>query len=133
LLLKERTPFHTIKHLICGVLIDRLEMNPQRTRFSLLVFGLLSLAGSCAMAATTGVSGPRTVLGNDDDTYVFMGRCPSGEIYRLVSYDKEVNGLKQSFYDYEGPAGKGTVKTKTAPRVMMSRVCLALAEIAGDE
>ena len=72
-------------------------------------------------------------LANDDDTFVFMGRCPSGEVYRLFSYDKEAGGRQRSFYDYEGPAGKGTVKTQTAPRVIMTRVCLPLAEIADDE
>ncbi len=74
-----------------------------------------------------------THLGNDDDTFVFMGRCPSGTSYRLFAYDKQVNGVQKSFYDYQGPAGQGTVKTKTAPKVMVSRVCLALAEISDDE
>jgi hypothetical protein len=61
------------------------------------------------------------------------GRCPNGDSYRLISYEKEVEGYWKSFYDYQGPVGVGTVKTQTAPRVMVSRVCIALAEIASDE
>lgn len=109
------------------------ELNPKYPRFSWFLPGLMAAAFSYAWATPSEATDVRKPLGNDDDTFIFMGRCPHGEVYRLLSYDKEVNGLKQSFYDYEGPAGKGTVKTKTEPRVMMSRVCLALAEIAGDE
>ena len=109
------------------------ELNPCRLRQSWLLLALVSATLSCAWAAASDGVDARMPLGNDDDTFVFMGRCPSGEIYRLFSYDKDVDGLKRSFYDYEGPAGKGTIKTQTAPRVVASRVCLALAEIAGDE
>ena len=49
-------------------------------------------------------------LQNDDTEFVFAGRCPSGEPYRFHSYQIEVDGLAQSFYDYEGPAGKGTIR-----------------------
>jgi hypothetical protein len=109
------------------------ELNLNRFRFSWLLMGFMNGALSCAMAAPSGATVAQQLLGNDEDTFVFMARCPSGAMYRLISYDKEVGGIKQSFYDYEGPAGKGTVKTKTAPRVMASRVCLDRAEIAGDE
>lgn len=98
-----------------------------------MLFGLMNAALSCAVAAPSDTLVAQQAIGNDEDTFVFMARCPSGAMYRLISYDKEVSGIKQSFYDYEGPAGKGTVKTKTAPRVMASRVCLDRAEIAGDE
>lgn len=108
-------------------------MNFHRLPFTGLAVGLLTLTCWAALAANTDVGEAHKPLGYDDETFVFMGRCPSGEAYRLLAYEKEVSGRKQSFYDYEGPAGKGTVKTRTAPRVIMSRVCLALAEIAGDE
>ena len=72
-------------------------------------------------------------LGNDDGTFVFMGRCPGGEVDRLLSYESEANGFKQSFYGYEGLAGQGIVKTKTAPRLMVTRICRVVAEIVGDE
>lgn len=107
-------------------------MNFNRTRWSWLMCGILSLACLAALA-TTHVEQELDILGPDDDTHVFMGRCPSGEVYRLFSYDKQVDGRKRSFYDYKGPAGQGTVKTQTAPRVIMTRVCLSLAEIADDE
>ena len=109
------------------------ELNLNRFWFSWLLFGFMNVLLSCALAAQPDATVAQQPLGNDEDTFVFMARCPNGAMYRLFSYDKEVGGIKQSFYDYEGPAGKGTVKTKTAPRVMASRVCLDLAEIAGDE
>lgn len=37
--------------------------------------------------------------------------------------------MTQSFYDYEGPNGKGTVQTETVPKVMAARVCRKMAEI----
>jgi hypothetical protein len=42
----------------------------------------------------------------------------------------EVDGLTQSFYDYEGPAGKGTVRTNAQPKKMATRVCHELADIS---
>ena len=103
-----------------------------RPLFSCLLL-LASAALPCAGAAPSDGADGRKSLGNDDDTFIFMGRCPNGEMYRLLAYDKQVDGFKRSFYDYEGPAGKGTIKSQTAPRVIASRVCLALAEMAGDE
>jgi len=47
----------------------------------------------------------------------------------MVSYQMEVDGLTQSFYDYQGPAGKGTVRTNAQPKKMLTRVCRNLADI----
>ena len=69
-------------------------------------------------------------FGNDEQEFIFAGRCPYGGAYRIHSYQMEVDGLPQSFYDYEGPAGKGTVRTNAAPKKMVVRVCNELAEIA---
>lgn len=68
-------------------------------------------------------------LGNDEDTFTFVGKCPNGFNYRLVSYQMDVSGTPQSFYDYEGPAGKGKVSTAATPKTMSVRVCRQLAEI----
>jgi hypothetical protein len=68
-------------------------------------------------------------LGNDEDTFTFIGKCPNGDNYRLVSYQMDVSGTTQSFYDYEGPAGKGKVSTSASPKTMSVRVCRQLAEI----
>lgn len=68
-------------------------------------------------------------LGNDEDTFTFAAQCPNGEKYRLVSYEMDVSGIRQSFYDYEGPAGKGIVSTTASPKTMSVRVCRQLAEI----
>jgi len=71
----------------------------------------------------------QTTLGNDEDTFTFVGQCPNGEKYRLVSYGMDVSGTRQSVYDYEGPAGKGSVNTNASPKTMSVRVCRQLAEI----
>lgn len=68
-------------------------------------------------------------LSNDEAEFVFAGKCATEEPYRLVAYKKTVTGLTQSFYDYEGPNGKGTVQTETVPKVMAARVCRKMAEI----
>ena len=68
-------------------------------------------------------------LGNDEQEFIFAGDCPNGDKYRIFSYQMEVNGLTQSFYDYEGPAGKGTVRTNAQPKKMATRVCHELADI----
>jgi hypothetical protein len=97
------------------------------------------LLGACllgGMALVTNVGAKiapmtslQTTLGNDEDTFTFAGQCPNGDKYRLVSYDMDVSGTRQSFYDYEGPAGKGKVSTSASPKTMSVRVCRQLAEI----
>lgn len=87
---------------------------------------------SSALAAVDNTVKTGKVLGNDEDTFIFSGRCPNGQIYRLFSYQTQVNGITQFFYDYEGPVGKGTVKTQAAPKTLAARVCRPLAEIAND-
>ena len=71
----------------------------------------------------------RATFGNDEDTFIFAGKCPNGDNYRLVSYQAELSGARQSFYDYEGPAGKGKVSSNASPKTMSVRVCRQLAEI----
>jgi hypothetical protein len=71
-------------------------------------------------------------IGNDENEFVFAGTCHNGETYRLLSYNKVVDGQTLSFYDYEGPAGKGSVRTQATPRTMSVRVCRKLAEIIND-
>ena len=75
------------------------------------------------------ISQLQAALGNDEDTFTFAGQCPNGDKYRLVSYDMDVSGTRQSFYDYEGPAGQGKVNTSASPKTMSVRVCRQLAEI----
>jgi len=71
----------------------------------------------------------KTELGNNEETFVFTGTCPNGEPYRLFSYQKNVSGLSQSYYEYAGPVGAGTVQSETPPKVMAVRICRKLAEI----
>jgi len=92
-----------------------------------LVANLATLPALTASASTRETS--PSPLGNDDTEFVFAGRCPSGDQYRLFSYQMDVDGLMQSFYDYEGPAGKGTVRTNTPPKKMLTRLCRNLSDI----
>lgn len=71
-------------------------------------------------------------LGEDEQEFRFMGRCPDGATYRLHAYLKTVNDVNLPFYDYQGPAGVGTVKTAISPKVMAARVCRQRAEILDD-
>lgn len=73
-----------------------------------------------------------TGIGNDEKEFVFSGTCDNGQTYRLLSYEKVINGQTFSQYDYEGPAGKGTVKTSATPRTMSVRICREMAEIIDD-
>jgi hypothetical protein len=72
------------------------------------------------------------VIGEDENEFVFSGNCHNGESYRMFYYSKVVDGQRYPFYDYEGPAGKGTVSTRATPRTMSVRVCTKLAEIIDD-
>ena len=82
-----------------------------------------------AFACAAETDSTKTVLGNDEETFVFTGICPNGEPYRLVSYQKNGGALSSSYYDYDAPVGKGTVQSDAAPKVMAVRVCRRLAEI----
>jgi hypothetical protein len=82
-----------------------------------------------AFACAARTDSTTTVLGNNEETFVFTGMCPNGEPYRLVSYQKNVGALSASFYDYDAPVGKGTVQSDSAPKVMAVRVCRKFAEI----
>jgi hypothetical protein len=86
-----------------------------------------------ANAAFASDSVPRNLnpikMGNDEETFTFAGRCPNGAPYRIVSYQMEVDGSLQSFYDYQGPAGEGAVRTNASPKKMVVRVCRELADI----
>ena len=92
----------------------------------------LVMAGTSYAASQNGDSAEK-VATQSDAAITMTGLCRNGEAFRLVSYEKQVGGMWKSFYDYQGPVGVGTVKTKTVPKVMVSRVCIAMAEIASDE
>lgn len=104
----------------------RLSAHCVMTALCLVMVGTSSATSPSVNSAEKASSHPDTGI-------TMMGRCPNGEAFRLVSYEKQVDGLWKSFYDYQGPVGVGTVKTKAVPKVMVSRVCIALAEIASDE
>jgi len=108
---------------------------PSLMRSGLLIFACLIIHLAVAQSAVGSANKARAQplqLGNDENTFVFSGRCSNGETYRLESYKMDVDGLSYSFYHYEGPVGKGTVKTETAPKVLAARVCRQFAEIVND-
>ena len=98
----------------------------------LIPIAMLGLAVLMAMSWTSNSHSSPTPLGNDDAEFVFAGRCPNGEKYRIFAYTQIFEGQAASFYDYEGPAGKGTVRSNTTPRTLAARVCRKLAEIIDD-
>lgn len=104
-----RTPSHGLSQFI-GVLLSLF---------------LLTRATAWAAPVDTDALGLR----NDEETFVFSGKCANDEPYRLVSYQRNVSGLSRSFYDYAGPNGQGTVQAETPPKVMAARVCRQWAEI----
>ena len=71
----------------------------------------------------------RTALGDNEETFIYAGKCFNGEPYRLLSYQKNIAGLSQSHYDFDGPVGQGTVLSEVPPKVMAARVCRKFAEI----
>lgn len=89
----------------------------------------MALATQVGAKITPTTTKLQPTLGNDENTFTFVGHCPNGEKYRLVSYEMDVLGTRQSLYDYEGPAGKGKVNTSASPKTMSVRVCRHLAEI----
>jgi hypothetical protein len=104
---------------------------PDFKRFTVSsVMGLFLCLASQAMADEASNSRLADQAG---ETYRFVGTCPNGTPYRLFFYEAKTEGMVQSFYDYEGPAGRGTVKTSTPPKTMAVRVCRALSEIASDQ
>lgn len=72
-------------------------------------------------------------LGNDDTEFVFAGKCPNGEPYRIFAYSQLIQGQSASMYDYSGPAGQGTIRSSTPPRTLALRVCRQQAEIIDDQ
>jgi hypothetical protein len=102
-----------------------------RVQVCKLVFlsGLSLMSASTLFAQTISLS---STSGNDEETFVFMDRCPNGVMYRLKAYQKLVGGVVIPYYDYDGPAGQGTIQSQTPPKTIAVRVCRALAEIRSD-
>ena len=102
-----------------------------RLKISILLGACLLASVAMAQATPKNIKTEKqhVTLGNDEDTFTFVGQCPSGAHYRLVSYQTAVSGTSESFYDYDGPAGKGKVSTSATPKTMSVRVCRHLAEI----
>jgi hypothetical protein len=100
-----------------------------KTNFFLSVCFVFATTLTPTVMAKLTPANPAPQLGNDEGAFTFAGRCPNGDNYRLLSYEAHVNGQLHTFYDYEGPVGKGTVKSAASPKTMSVRVCRKLAEI----
>lgn len=101
--------------------------------FAALLIAILNLHTSMtsqAYAAEAKAKSYKAQPGNNDNEFIFAGRCMNGESYRIYSYEKNIDGDFKSFYDYEGPVGKGTVMTSASPKTVAQRICRQSAEIA---
>lgn len=78
-------------------------------------------------AATTAQTSTEPI--RDEESYVFAGKCANGASYRLFSYQRNISGVRRSYYDYSGPAGMGSVASDATPKVMAVRICRPTAEI----
>ncbi len=112
----------------CIALVSPLH-TPQIKFMPMAVLGLSLVLGLSWAHNSHGSPSP---LGNDEAEFVFSGQCPNGEKYRLFAYTQILGGQAASFYDYEGPTGKGTIRSNTTPRTLAVRVCRKLAEIIDD-
>ena len=102
----------------------------KRHTFSLSIFLVAAVAStSFVMAAVNKYRAYEPKFGNDEQEFVFVGNCPNGSKYRLYSYQLLIDGANQSFYDFAGPAGQGSVRTNAQPKKMVTRVCHELADI----
>ena len=108
--------------------------NKQSTKFLFLNVAFLSTCLTFMSVATAQVPTDKhtKITGNDDGTFVFAGRCPNGQPYRLFAHETEIEGRVYTSYNYEGPVGKGTVKTRATPKTMAVRICRVMAEIVDD-
>ncbi len=93
----------------------------KKTNISLLLSTLTAV--TFAALAWQHTSLASNVLGNDEQEFLFSGRCENGAHYQLFSYQREVDGVKQWFYDYDAPLGKGSVKSDAEPKEMVWNIC----------
>ncbi len=111
-------------------------MNKKRTSLSVaFVIGLLyvntsAVTQAVAQEAKAKPKPNQVQLGNEEHEFIFAGRCINGKSYRIFSYEKNIEGHLKSFYDYEGPVGKGSVMTSAPPKTIAERICRQTAEIA---
>jgi hypothetical protein len=106
-----------------------LNKSPTSQIFLLVCFVANIVTLPSVLARSVATSNAQASVSNAEQTFIFSGNCPNGAMYRLLSYEQDVDGLSQSFYDYEGPAGKGTVRSNVAPKKLAVRVCHELADI----
>lgn len=123
--------YHQAQHFF-NTSVMELKLSSRAIIVAITFISVASLSIFLESAVATVQAGSHTALGNDETEFVFAGTCHNGEAYRLFSYNKVVDGQTYPHYDYEGPAGKGSVSTRATPRTMAVRVCIKLAEIIDD-
>lgn len=87
---------------------------------------------SCSIlhvAMAIGADQPAHASSRQEEVSTLVGNCPNGEPYRLRAYRQGSPENLLPFYDYEGPAGRGTVQVDTLAQVMAVRICIRNAEI----
>lgn len=99
-------------------------------KYKLILGGfMVGMAALHGLGETSQASSLSAAPGPDDVEFIFAGKCPNGQSYRLHNYTKTIQGQSQSFFDYQGPAGQGSVGTTATAQVMAARICRSAAEI----
>jgi hypothetical protein len=108
---------------------------PQSLLRPLFFLQLTAICVSMSLSLCWAAKLPKSALplGNDDTEFVFAGKCPNGEPYRILAYSQIIQGQSASMYDYSGPAGQGTIRSSTQPRTLAARVSRQQAEIIDNQ
>jgi hypothetical protein len=121
--------FHTIKAPSKKPL-DMKFLPIKRAKYVAIISGLIAaLATWHTLALTKQAPHAQKPLGPDDTEFIFVGKCHTGESYRMHHYSTTINGESLAFFDYQGPAGTGRVGTPATPQVLSARICRPSAEI----
>jgi hypothetical protein len=110
--------------------LDMKFLPTKRAKYMAIISGLIAALATWQTLALTKQSPLlQTPLGPDDTEFIFVGKCHTGETYRIHQYSTMINGESLPFYDYQGPAGIGRVGTPATPQVLSARICRPSAEI----
>ena len=103
--------------------------NPRFNIFlSLLIFTLLSHP----LTSLAEKPKAKAINWKEEKEFTYAGKCFDGKNYWMFASEKIEDGNVIPYYTYRGPVGSGTVRTDTAPKVMVQRICRDQADIVAN-